>query len=298
MLSIPLPDDATDEDVADACPWEATNLPDPLGPPEALTWPGRLLTGRFRHAVLLVPSADHKEVVDAYITWSTHAPRQATHDPYLILDRGNDGQLRQREASSTRALWRDVDALLLKDAGHQSLRPPSLNSLPPRLRSRLSVRAYGFAQDGQQKDTTWFEATTPPILQWQEEADVRMARHMSRCHQAAEAVGSRLDYAARLAWKIANDATAASAAKVKLDAKKPGPWAKAAAGRYWPAAEREFWQLADPERCDTPPMPSLVKAALTALDDALGPVNRADIRVARARTRARAVLRSLLRSDT
>src|SRR5206468_3855315 len=112
-------------------------------------------------------------------------------DPYVILDRDKEGQLEARKADGARALWRDVDALLLKDIGHQSLRPHSLNSLPPRLRPHLSVRAYGFDQDGQQKDTTWFEATTPPILQWQEEADARMARHVARCHQAAEDVGSR-----------------------------------------------------------------------------------------------------------
>ncbi|MGD3109459.1 type I-E CRISPR-associated protein Cse1/CasA [Streptomyces sp. YGL11-2] len=296
VLGIPVPDDATDADEGDECPWEGADLPDPLGPPAAPTWPGRLLTGRFRHAVLLVPSTDRSEVIDAYITWSTHEPRQTARDPYLVLDRDKEGHLQAREAEGARALWRDVDALLLKDTSHRSLRPHSLNSLPPRLRPHLSVRAYGFDQDGQQKDTTWFEATTPPILQWQEEADARMARHMARCHRAAEDVGSRLEYAARLAWKLATDTSAASATKVKLDGKKPGPWATAAMSRYWPAAEREFWRLADPARCDTPPLAPLVKAALAALDDAIGPVNRADIRVARARTRARSAVRALLRA--
>ncbi|MGG2460582.1 type I-E CRISPR-associated protein Cse1/CasA [Streptomyces sp. RGM 3693] len=296
VLGVPVPDDAAASDEGDVCPWEAADLPDPLGPPSELTWPGGVLTGRFRHAVLLVPSTDRNEVIDAYITWCTHEPKQKARDPYVILDRDREGRLEAREANGTRALWRDVDALLLKDTGHQSLRPHSLDGLPPQLRPRLSVRAYGFHQDGKQTDTIWFEATTPPILQWQEEADARMARHMARCHQAAEDVGSRLDYAARLAWKLANDTSAASAAKIKLDARKPGPWAAAAMSRYWPAAEREFWRLADPAWCDTPPLPSLVKAALTALDDAIGQASRADIRVARARTRARAAVRALLRA--
>jgi CRISPR system Cascade subunit CasA len=296
VLAVPVPDDGGDTDAPDECPWEADDLPDPLAPSTELTWPGRLLTGRFRHAVLLVPSPDHTEVTDAYITWSTHEPKHAARDPYVILDRGKEGQLTVREADGARALWRDVDALLLIDGSHSALRPSSLTSLPPGLRSRLSVRAYGFHQDGKQTDTTWFEATTPPILQWQEEADPRMARHLARCHQAAEAVGERLDYAARLAWRLATDTSAAAAPKVKLDKRKPGPWAQAALGRYWPAAEQEFWHLADPERCDTPPLPPLVNTALSALDDAIGASNRADIRVARARTRARAAVRALLRA--
>ncbi|MFG2703157.1 type I-E CRISPR-associated protein Cse1/CasA [Streptomyces sp. NPDC048386] len=296
VLAVPVPDDGSDADVPDECPWETGDLPDPLAPPAELTWPGRLLTGRFRHAVLLVPSTDRTQVTDAYITWSTHEPKPAVRDPYVILDRGKEGQLHVREADGARALWRDVDALLLMDGSHSALRPHSLTSLPPRLRRRLSVRAYGFHQDGKQTDTTWFEATTPPILQWQEEADPRMARHLARCHQAAEDVGTRLEYAARLAWRLATDASAAAAPTVKLDRRKPGPWAEAALGRYWPAAEREFWQMAAPERCDTPPLPPLVKAALTALDDAIGAANRADIRVARARSCARAALHAVLRA--
>lgn len=296
VLAVPVPDQGLEAEAPDACPWEAADLPDPLAPAAELTWPGRLLTGRFRHAVLLVPSADHRQVHDAYITWSTHEPWPAARDPYTILDRGKEGQLNVREADGARALWRDLDALLLKDSGHQVVRPSSLNDLPLHLRARLSVRAYGFHQDGQQKDTTWFEATTPPVLQWQEEAEPRMARHLARCHQAAEEVGSRLDYAARLAWRLSNDAASASAPSVKLDRRKPGPWAAAALGRYWPAAEREFWEMAAPDRCDTPPLPPLVNAALTALDDAIGAANRADIRVARARTRARSAVRALLRA--
>ncbi|MFI5800242.1 type I-E CRISPR-associated protein Cse1/CasA [Streptomyces sp. NPDC051677] len=296
VLAVPVPDGGLDTEAADECPWEAKDLPDPLAPSTELTWPGRLLTGRFRQAVLLVPSEDRTAVTDAYLTWSTHEPRHSARDPYVILDRDREGQLRLREADGGRAVWRDVDALLLKDAGRPTLRPHSLNSLPPQLRSRLSVRAYGFHQDGKQTDTTWFEATTPPVLQWQEEADPRMARHLARCHQAAEEVGARLDYAARLAWRLATDIGAAAAPKVRLDQRRPGPWAEAALRRYWPAAEREFWQMAAPQRCDSPPLPPLVQTALAALDDAIGPANRADIRVARARNRARAAVRALLRA--
>ncbi|MGJ5898394.1 type I-E CRISPR-associated protein Cse1/CasA [Streptomyces niveiscabiei] len=295
VLGVPFPDGSLAE-AEDTCPWEADSLPDPLRPPEELTWPGRLLTGRFRHAVLLVPSDDRREVTDAYITWSLHGPRQAGHDPHVILDRGQDGELRVREADGERALWRDVDALLLMDGAHTTVRPPNLNGLPEPLRPALRVRAYGFVQDGKQTDTSWFEAMTPPVLKWQEETDPRMARHLARCHEAAETVGASLDRAARVAWKLATDASAASAPRLTLDRRRPGPWVSTALVRYWSVAEREFWEMADPQKCDVAPRPPLVKAALAALDEAIGPVNRADIRVARARNKARAGLLALLRT--
>ena len=293
VLAVPAPDDSSDAGELDTCPWEE-DLPDPLGPPAPLTWPGGLLTGRARHAVLLVPDADSTRVVDAYVTWSTHEPAQLARDPHLVFDLRRDGTAAAREADGARALWRDVDALLLKQGTDGTVRPRALDDLPTGLRGRLRVRAYGFDQDGQQRDSGWFEATTPAVLQWQEEADPRMARHLARCHPAAEKVGDRLDYAARLAWKRATDPGNDPTAKVKLDPKKPGPWAAQAGLRYWPGAERQFWQLADPALLDTEPDRPFLDAALAALDAAIGPATRADIRVARARSHARATLFALL----
>nr|WP_240449528.1 hypothetical protein [Streptomyces harenosi] len=123
-----------------------------------------------------------------------------------------------------------------------------------------------------------------------------MAYHVKRCHTAAEKAGDRLDFAARIAWTIATDASVdlSPKAKIKLDARRPGPWASAALTRYWPAAEKEFWHLTDAsrtaERVDKP----FVDAALAALDEAIGQANRADIRVARARHRARSLILALL----
>ncbi|WP_128381288.1 type I-E CRISPR-associated protein Cse1/CasA [Streptomyces cavernae] len=297
VLAVAVPGSGAEADPQDVAPWEAAELPDPLGPLPSLTWPTGLLTGRFRHAVLLAPSEDRTKVVDAYITWATHAPAQRARDPYVILDRRRDGEYAPRDADGHRALWRDLDALLLQDSDPRSQRPLILNSLPVSWRSRLAVRAYGFDQERSQVvDRTWFEATTPPLLQWQEEADPVMARHVARCHQAAEAAGDRLEYAAKLAWKLATDVNAAGEKRPKIDAKKPGPWAGAAMRHFWPRAEAEFWRLAKPELCDTPALPAMVDTALAALDEAIGRVNRADIRVARARSRARAVVRGLLRS--
>ncbi|MEU0127844.1 type I-E CRISPR-associated protein Cse1/CasA [Streptomyces sp. NPDC006289] len=298
ILAVPRPEGEEPGESEDVCPWEGELL-DPLKPLPAMTWPGRMLTGRFRHAVLLVPSSDGRQVTDAYITWSTHAQAPAVRDPYQILDRRKDGNFQPREADGARALWRDVDALLLKDDRQDTQRPPALGALPKTLLPTLRVRAYGFDQDGQQKDSVWFASTTPRVLTWLEENDAEMAHHIKRCHASAEEVGDRLDFAAKVAWKIATDSSVdhSPKAKVKLDARKPGPWASAALTRYWPKAEHEFWQLTKPERRTERPLQPFVHAALSALDESIGPSSRADIRVARARHRARSMLLALLSSN-
>jgi CRISPR system Cascade subunit CasA len=294
VLAVPNPQTEADGEAVDACPWEE-ELNAPLEPLPAMTWPGRLLMGRFRHAVLLKPSGDGRSVIDAYITWSTHEVASQARDPYQILERRKDDVFQPREADGARALWRDLDALLLKDSP-DAQRPPCLEDLPKSLLPSLRVRAYGFEQDGQQKDSVWFQATTPPVLRWQEESTPEMAHHVKHCHCVAENAASRLDFAAKVAWRIATDVNtdASPKAKVKIDQRKPGPWASAALSRYWPSAEREFWRLASPEQINSSVERRFVEAALAALDEAIGQVNRADIRVARARNRARAILLGLL----
>ncbi|GAA4764842.1 hypothetical protein GCM10023329_08500 [Streptomyces sanyensis] len=297
VLGVPTPGSGAEGN--DLCPWE-DELPDPLGALPPYTWPGRMLTGRARHAVLLLPSADRREVVDAYVTWSTHQPSPAVRDPHVILDmpRTGEGAPYARPADGHRALWRDLDALLLI-GDSQTQRPSTLDHLPRNLGDRLRVRAYGFDQDGQQRDNIWFEATTPPVLAWQQHANPElspypgMAEHVARCHRAAEEVADKLRYAARLGWKLATDPVEDSSAKVKLDPKKHGPWAALAVSRFWSAAEHAFWQLATPALIDTAPYPPFVRIALDALDEAIG-ARSADVRVARARNRARTVIRSAL----
>ncbi|MGW6950958.1 type I-E CRISPR-associated protein Cse1/CasA [Streptomyces xanthophaeus] len=294
VLAVPQPT-VGEPDPNDACGWEAPSLPDPLGIQPLPTWPGRLLTGRARHAALLVPSPDGRSVVDAYLTWSTHQPAAPARDPYVILDRPKaGGDPYARPADGSRALWRDLDALLLK-GGEQTRRPAVFENLPSSLRAGLRVRAYGFDQDGQQKDSSWFEATTPPVLGWQEDgSSPDMALRVGQCREFAEQAGDRLRYAALLAWKVATDPGLDPAAKVKLDPKKPGPWAQVALAHFWPAAEQVFWALLTPSRLGDAVRGPFVEVALDALDAAIGG-RSADVRVARARVRARGVLRSLLR---
>lgn len=294
VLAVPQPGVCGDGAEDDVCPWEADVLPDPLGPLPEASWPGRVLTGRARHAVLLEPSPDRRSVTDAYLTWSTHEPPHTVRDPYVILDMPKAGGAPYaRPADGSRALWRDLDALLLKGSG-QSRRPAAFENLPRTLRAGLRVRAYGFDQDGQQRDSSWFEATTPPVLQWREDGpEPEMALRVGHCREFAELLGERLDFAARLAWRLATDSEAHAAAKVRLDRKKPGPWAHAAAVRYWPSAEAVFWSLLTVDGRESSPQRPFVEAALQALDGAIG-ARSADVRVARARVRARQIVRALL----
>jgi CRISPR system Cascade subunit CasA len=294
VLGVPAPGEETDLKDEDLCPWEA-ELPDPLGPLGQLTWPGRLLTGRARHAVLLVPSEDRRAATDAYITWSTHAPPLAATDPHLVLEPSrNGGAPYPRLADGRRALWRDLDALLLRTTKRGSKRPLAFEDLPRSLRAALRVRAYGFDQDGQQRDSSWYEATTPPVLHWQTDIDPTMAHRVDDCHQVADEVGDRLRYAAALAWKLTTDPPRDQTEKVRVEMKKPGPWAEPALRYFWPRAERTFWHLTTPEQAEMPPQRPFVNAALEALDEAIGRSNRADVRAARARSRARRSLFALV----
>lgn len=294
VLAVPRPHEVDDDPELLQFPWE-TELPDPLSAGEQPNWPANQLTSGFRHSVLLIPEPDGSKVSDAYLTWATHLPSQAAVDPYLILDRRKDDALAPRQAESDRALWRDLDALLLQDDRSDASRPPALQELPSSQRGRLRVRAYGFVQDGQQKDDVWFQATTPtPVLQWQQEADGEMALRVAECHTSAEQVGSRLEYAAKVAWALATTPGADEKDKVKIDAKRPGPWAAAASGRYWPRAETVFWTLLSSE---DPPLKPFIDLAVQMLEEAVGPATRADLQVARALSRARLILRGLARTS-
>ena len=236
LAGLPQPSDRP-RDVAgvpDECPWESGELPDPLGPPPVVTWPGGMLTARQRHAVLLVPDDDGANAVDAYVTWAWRTPATTHQDLYAIGHLSKEDQRWYgRRANADRALWRDLDSLLrLGDDVTGRGRPrvfSGCQNLP--YVDSLRVRAYGFDQDGQTRDRQWFVATTPPVLSWMEELDPDAANAAEVAHEAAEQVASQLAYALREAWKTV--------------AHKEGQWPTRAATYYWPRAEDEFWRIAE-----------------------------------------------------
>lgn len=231
----------------DAAPWETAELNDPLAMPPEVSWPAGLLTGRSRHALLLEPDDAHENVVGCYLTWGWK-PKHAPHpDPYTILDRGNDGEWRHRRASTTRALWRDVDALL--GAQPNAQRPEVLTSalyLPDVVRGRLRVRAHGFDQDPKTVNRGWFTAVTPPLLAWMRDNDDVRAEGAAEMHTAAEDIAGVMTSALRTAYRGLGTGTAGR------DKGTDVPWVVSAAEVYWPAAETRFWWAVENAEFDEP----------------------------------------------
>jgi CRISPR system Cascade subunit CasA len=260
LAGLPAPR-AVEQSGVDLCPWE-TSLPDPLAGAQAVTWPGRLLAGRARHAALLVASEDGASVVDAYVTWGDPDPVAAA-DPYVVQNMSKEGRPYSRPADAGRAVWRDLDALLLE--GDDGSVPPAVfadrQSLPQPTRAALRVRAFGFDQDGQATDKQYFVALTPEIYRFADAAEIR---RMRQYRVAAEQVGNRLAFAAKLAW-----GEASAGGGVKADARRNGPWSARALAVYWPEAERLFWQLLD-EPGGREPTAAFVGRAESALEAAVG----------------------------
>jgi CRISPR system Cascade subunit CasA len=200
--------------------------------------------------VLLTPDSAGENVVDATLTWSRREKSPPVTDPYLIYQVSKAGDPYPRPASLERALWRDVDALLLADVGeeHRS-RPDVLGALeyaPEEFVAEIRVRVFGFDQDGQARDKQTFIQQTPPVLRWLETRDPAYVAWISAVRGVGEQIGGNLWNAVRLAWSHLADANDDGLSPPKRDA-SVGPWPAAAESRYWPQAERLFWQLVTSE---------------------------------------------------
>ncbi|GLW56803.1 type I-E CRISPR-associated protein Cse1/CasA [Kitasatospora phosalacinea] len=240
---------------ADLCPWEEPKTPDPDAPPHPVTWPGRLLTGRSRHALLLVPDEDGTHVTDAYLTWATQHPRLPATDPYLAIHTNAKLPVERRRtprlADISRAWWRDLEALVLAPDETAAIRRPevfdTLNDLPAELRRALRVRVHGFDQDSSKViDNGWYSATTPPVWTWAQDRDPRLAQRIADCCHAAEALAAALAKTANQAWKDATTPRAPDRpARPARPATTRSTWAHHALAAYWPLAETTFWRLLD-----------------------------------------------------
>ncbi|WP_371611843.1 type I-E CRISPR-associated protein Cse1/CasA [Streptomyces clavifer] len=231
LLAGLVPPDESVNGQEDLCPWEQDDLPDPDRPQRESRGPRSRHTGRSQHALLLLPDEDSTYVRDAFITWA-YRERMPREDDYLIWQTSQQGNRYPRPADSGRALWRDLDALLLHHPPAGSAHPQQ----PRVFRTAVEVcegrvRALGFDQEGQAKDTQFVDASTPLVLGYAEDNDSRTVPAVGRLRQFGEMYGRRLDRAVKRAW----------AAYVR-DAKADGAaWGAEAAARYWPRAETEFW---------------------------------------------------------
>jgi CRISPR system Cascade subunit CasA len=275
----------------DLAPWEDPAASDPLGRPPARQGLSGALTGQFRHALLLTPSADGAQVTDARITWAWREPHALVEDPYLIYDMPKAGAVPYaRYAKRDRAVWRDLDALLLKETGPGKTRRPAVfDSLLDRSIDHLRVRAFGFDQDGQAVDYQWFTATTPPVLSVRDAQDCGLAyeydTEIGAAHEAAERVAADLKMALQRAWSALSDPQDGQGKGQARVA--DGPWLSPALSRYWAAAEHAFWGMTEhPERFGFPNN-TFIRLAFTAYDDVTDDYARRGPRVARALERAR-----------
>ncbi|MFC9856161.1 MULTISPECIES: type I-E CRISPR-associated protein Cse1/CasA [unclassified Streptomyces] len=232
LLAGLVPPESTVRAEQDLCPWEQDELPDPDNPPRASQGPRSRHTGRSQHALLLVPDEDSTHVRDVFITWA-YRERMPREDDYLIWQVSQQGNRYPRPADAGRALWRDLDALLLQHPPVGSAHPqqPRVFDSAAEVSEDLRVRALGFDQEGQAKDTQFIDAITPAVLGFAERNDARTIPAVGRLRQFGELYGRRLDRAVKRA----------RAAYVR-DAKADGAaWAAEAGARYWPRAEAEFW---------------------------------------------------------
>ncbi|MFJ4188953.1 type I-E CRISPR-associated protein Cse1/CasA [Kitasatospora sp. NPDC089509] len=276
----------------DLCPWEDGELPDPMAPPAPVTWPGRLLTGRSRHALLLVPGPDGTTVTDVHLAWATRHPKLEAVDPYITLSINPDAKdvakrHTMRGADTKRAWWRELEALLLAPDENARTRRPhvfdTLNDLPPAIRDTLRVRVHGFHQDHQCIDYGWYTALTPPLVAWAQENDPERAQRIADCCRSAEDTARTLATAANQAWK---DTTGAKRNSRPGDRSR---WATRACAAYWPLAEKTFWRLL--QDTDHPVGPAFARDAVTALRQATDSAVIQHGGAARARATATTTLR-------
>jgi CRISPR system Cascade subunit CasA len=292
ILGIPNPggEHARRPDI-DLAPWEDGGCPDPLGLPPTRQGLSGPLTGQFRHALLLQPSPDGTQVTDARITWAWRMPTAEIHDPYLIYDtsRGSGAPF-ARYAKADRAIWRDLDALLLRETGSGETRQPAVfgDLLDTSLTESLRVRAFGFHQDGQAADTQWFTASTPPVLTVRDPGDAELefsdALDIGTAREAAEQVGSNLSQALRRAWFTLSDPEDGRGKMRKESG--DGPWVAQGMSLYWPQAETVFWKIVR-ERDFDYPSNAFIRAALSAYNELTDRHARRGPRIARALERAR-----------
>lgn len=272
VIGIPFPDPFADRPDPDIAPWEDEGLPDPLGHPPVREGLSGLLTGQFRHAVLLTPSPDGSQVTDTRITWAWRVPTPVLLDPFLIYDTSKtNGTQYARYAKADRAIWRDLDALLQQKSGNgrEPRRPDVFSHLPEKsLTGALRVRAYGFDQEGQVADRQWFTVSTPPVLAVKDAGDdgesgCEDAPLIGAAREAAERVGDDLRTALRRAWIALGDPSGRG--KVRGTDPDP-PWLPGAVSRYWREAEDLFWKMVRHEESFDYPSNQFIRLARNAYD--------------------------------
>lgn len=247
----------------DAAPWEEEPR-DPLSVPPPAQGLARKLTGRFRHAVLLTPSESGDAVVDARITWAWREEHAPAEDPY-VMHRvpTNGGAPIPESASATRAVWRDLDALLGRTEQHR--RPEVLAHLDELTVDEgvfTAIRALGFDQDrSQAKERQYFSGITPPVLEAWQARDPRRWAQLREAREAAEQTARRLQEALSGLWQQLSKTANGKARDRGV------PWLHKAMTTYWQSAERCFWEAVHADETSVPVRNRMIEVALRTYDD-------------------------------
>ncbi|MDJ0342849.1 type I-E CRISPR-associated protein Cse1/CasA, partial [Streptomyces sp. PH10-H1] len=274
VLSVPAPSTWPTNPGPDAAPWESEALPDPLAP-QPPAGPASLISARAAHAVLLTAD-DTGRTVGCRITWGATTDLPPATDPYVI-ERDTGGPVR---ASRSRAVWRDLDALLLHErpGDKNTLRRPTvfdhLAELEPDLLAQLGVRALGWDQERRDLDRAWYSATTPPVLRHLAEADPDGAAAIAAAHRSAQACAGQLRRALTAAWRGANP--------LRHQDDQHG-FVDQGTARYWESAEGEFWTTVA-----APATPPAFQPLATSCFDAATTALKSTARGRRAAAEARA----------
>lgn len=256
----------------DPAPWEEEQPPDPMEVRDTGRGLGGVLTGQFRHAVLLTPTRDGQAVADARITWARAHPPALPLDPYLAYHPPTDKRPTPfpQLAQADRGAWRDLDAL----AGPDERRPDLFKALSDLMDEEevplARVRALGFDQDRSQvRDRQYCSSVTPALPEaWQVHSDGRWLR-MRDLRESAESAGGLLRWATTMAWKELGRAQRSPAAR--RGRRDDGVrWLHEAMARYWVEAEDHYFDTV--RKADTPtdpPRRGFTRLAVAAYDAAV-----------------------------
>ncbi|MYV38415.1 type I-E CRISPR-associated protein Cse1/CasA [Streptomyces sp. SID1328] len=244
-----IPDTELTDVGRDLAPWEADELPDPDGHPPGVAGPVSLLTSRAQHALLLVPSEDRQAAQDVYVAWAWPAALPPVMDPYLNWLEGSKGQQYPQRAKVGRAVFRDLDGLLLHRPPGSTRRRPlimdAIHDAPVAVLDHVGVTAYGFEQDRERAggERGWYRAVTPAVLRLIRDEETANAGRLAAVRERAELCADRLVWAVDSVWQE----TAVPAGGERADRSPLGERALAA---YWPAAESAFWLLLEQRAWD------------------------------------------------
>ncbi|WP_439900797.1 type I-E CRISPR-associated protein Cse1/CasA [Streptomyces somaliensis] len=232
LLAGLVPPPRTVRRTTDQCPWERDELPDPDEFPKAPAGPCARLTACSQHALLLVPESDGQRVRDAYITWAYRKGRIPRDDDFVIwqISQQNNRYPRPggREPGTVAGPGRAAAAEAVRQRAARAA-----EGVPHRVRGVRAAagEGAGLRPGGPGEGHAVRGRLHPEGVRRRRGAGGAHRAGGGRLRQLGELFGWRLERAVKRAW-------AAYVTDVKA---KPDTWVAEAAARYWPRAEREFW---------------------------------------------------------